>query len=210
MLVPADADDPAVRGAAVRRAVEALRDGEVVALPTDTVYGLAALPTVVGAVGRLFELKGRTVDVPVAVLCTDVGQALGLADGERVSDEVRRIAGRLWPGPLTLVLPRRADLGYELGDPPTTVGVRCPDHPLVRAVAAEVGPIATTSANVHRRPTPDTAEGVATLFGDRVRLVLDGGTCAAPPSTVVDTTERAWRVLREGAVTLAEIEAAAR
>jgi L-threonylcarbamoyladenylate synthase len=207
MIVAVDVDDP---GSAVRRAVEVLRGGGVVGLPTDTVYGLAALPTVPGAVGRLFELKGRAVDVPVAVLCADVGQALGLAAGERVNEEVRRIAGRLWPGPLTLVLPRRADLGYELGDPPTTIGVRCPDHPFVRGVAAAVGPIATTSANIHRRPTPDTAEGVAALFGDRVRLVLDGGTCAAPPSTVVDTTGPAWRVIREGAVTLAEIEAAAR
>jgi L-threonylcarbamoyladenylate synthase len=207
MILPVDFDDPTP---AVGRAVEVLRGGDVVAVPTDTLYGLAALPTVAGAVGRLFELKGRAVDVPVAVLCADVGQALGLAAGERVSEEVRRIADRLWPGPLTLVLPRRADLGYELGNSPTTVGVRCPDHPLVRAVAAEVGPIATTSANIHRRPTPDTAEGVAALFGDRVRLVLDGGTCAAPPSTVMDTTGPAWRVLREGAVTLAEIEAAAR
>jgi len=207
MIVAVDVDDP---GSAVRRAVEVLRGGGVVGLPTDTVYGLAALPTVAGAVGRLFELKGRAVDAPVAVLCADVGQALGLAAGERVSEEVRRMAGRLWPGPITLVLPRRADLGYELGNPPTTVGVRCPDHPVVRAVAAEVGPIATTSANIHRGPTPDTAEGVAALFGDRLPLVLDGGTCAAPPSTVVDTTGPAWRVLREGAVTLAEIEAAAR
>ena len=195
---------------AVARAVEALRAGEVVALPTDTVYGLAALPTVPGATARLFALKGRGTDLPVAVLCADASQALGLAAPEGVTDEVRRIAERLWPGPLTVVLARRPGLGYELGDPADTVGVRCPDHPLVRAIAAAAGPIATTSANRHGDPTPPTAAGVAATFGTGLALVLDGGRCAAPPSTVVAAAGGSWKVLRDGPVTLADLEAAAR
>jgi tRNA threonylcarbamoyl adenosine modification protein (Sua5/YciO/YrdC/YwlC family) len=200
--------------AAVARAAAVLRDGRVVAVPTDTVYGIAALPTVPGATGRLFELKGRGADVPVAVLCADAAQALALAEPSTLGEDVRRIAERLWPGPLTLVLDRRPGLGWELGRPGETVGVRCPDHALVRALAGEVGPIATTSANRHGEPTPATAAGVArALAGDRgdgPALVLDGGPCAAPPSMVVDATGSTWRVLREGEITLSQVEAAAK
>jgi L-threonylcarbamoyladenylate synthase len=203
MIVSVDAD-------AVTLAVEALRAGEVVALPTDTVYGLAALPTMPDATARLFALKGRGAEAPIAVLCADPDQALLLAAREALTDEVRRIAERLWPGPLTLVLPRRPGLGYELGEPGDTVGVRCPDHALVRAVAAAVGPIATSSANRHREPTSPTAEGVAATFGARLTLVVDGGRCEAPPSTVVAVTATTWKALREGPISLAEVTAAAR
>jgi L-threonylcarbamoyladenylate synthase len=196
--------------ATVRAAADALRDGLVVALPTDTVYGIAALPGVPGATARLFELKGRAADVPLAVLCADARQALGLAERLAVGDEVRRIAERLWPGPLTVVLPRRPGLGYELGRPAHTVGVRCPDHPLVRALAAEVGPIATTSANHHGEATPPTAAGVAATLGAGLALVLDGGPCPGQPSTVVDATGPGWRLLRSGEIALAAVEAAAR
>jgi L-threonylcarbamoyladenylate synthase len=200
---------------AVTLAMEALREGELVALPTDTVYGLAALPTIPGATDRLFALKGRAAETPIAVLCADTAQALGLAAPDRLTDEVHHIAERLWPGPLTLVLPRRPGLGYELGEPADTLGVRCPDHALVRAIAAAVGPIATTSANRHREPTPATASGVAATFGAALALVVDGGCCDAPPSTVVAIagadagTGAAWTVLREGTITLAQVTAAA-
>jgi L-threonylcarbamoyladenylate synthase len=193
----------------VARAADVLRAGRIVALPTDTVYGLAVLPGVEGATAALFALKGRAADAPFAVLCASTDQALGLAAPAAVTDEVRRIAARLWPGPLTLVLPRRAGLGYALGEPHSTIGVRCPDQRLVRALAADVGPLATTSANLHGGPTPATADGVAGLFGAGVGLVLDGGPCSADPSAVVDATGPRWRVLRAGAIGLADIEAAA-
>ena len=210
---------PAGLAAVVDEVAAALRDGQVVALPTDTVYGLAALPDVEGATAGLFALKGRSADVPLAVLCADADAALGLAASEAVAEEVQRIADRLWPGPLTLVLPRRDGLGYALGQPADTVGVRCPDHPLLLALAAAVGPIATTSANRHRAPTPTTAAGVAEVFGADLGLVVDGGPCVGVPSTVVavavaggDADGHAGggcRVLREGAVGLADLEAAA-
>lgn len=193
----------------VRRAAEVVRTGGAVAVPTDTVYGLAASPAVEGATARLFALKGRAADVPLAVLCASPDEALALADPAAVRAEVRRIAARLWPGPLTLVLPRRPGLGYELGEPAGTIGVRCPDHALLRALTAETGPLATTSANHHGRPTPETAAEVAALFPSGLDLVLDGGPCAGRPSTVVDATGPAWRVLRAGALSLADVEAAA-
>jgi L-threonylcarbamoyladenylate synthase len=203
MIVPVGPD-------AVTLAIDALRGGEVVALPTDTVYGLAALPTIAAATDRLFALKGRGTDTPIAVLCADAAQAFGLAAPDAPTPEVRQIAEHLWPGPLTLVLPRRPGLGYELGEPAATVGVRCPDHAVVQALAAAVGPIATTSANRHREPTAPTAEGVVATFGVGLALVLDGGRCEAPPSTVVAVTGAEWKVLREGPIPVAELRAAAR
>jgi tRNA threonylcarbamoyl adenosine modification protein (Sua5/YciO/YrdC/YwlC family) len=211
MLVDTDGRDGGdARNAAVEAAAGALRRGLVVALPTDTVYGIGALPDVPGATDRLFELKGRSAAVPIAVLCADAAQALALTDPAELGEDVQRIADRLWPGPLTLVLRRRPGLGYSLGEPAGTVGVRCPDHDLVRALAAEVGPIAVTSANRHGEPTPPTAPEVAALFGDGVALVLDGGRCAAPPSTVVDASGPAWRLLREGEIPLSTVETAAK
>lgn len=183
--------------------VEALRAGEAVVLPTETVYGLATLPT---ATARIFELKGRAPDVPLAVLCADPRQALALVDDP--TDAVRQVARELWPGPLTLVLPRRPGLDFELGEPATTIGVRCPDHDLVRFIAAQVGPIAVTSANLHGQPTPRSAAAIARLFGAGVAAVVDGGDLDGTPSTVLDATSpdpADWRVLREGGVTLAEV-----
>ncbi len=218
-----DVRGPEPPDAAVAAAAGALRAGVVVVLPTDTVYGLAALPTVEGATRRIFALKGRAADVPLAVLCAHAAQALALADPAALTDDVVRLAECLWPGPLTIVLPRRPGLGYELGEPATTIGLRCPDHRLVQALAGEVGPIATTSANRHGRPTPATAPEVAAALADgtagdvgtsggegpAVALVLDGGPCAGTPSTVVDATTPEWRVLRQGALTLADLRTAA-
>jgi L-threonylcarbamoyladenylate synthase len=184
----------------VERAANLLKAGEAIVLPTETVYGLAALPTVPGATARLFELKGRAANVPLAVLCADAEQALALADSPHPA--VRELAERYWPGPLTLVLRRRPGLGYELGEPADTIGVRCPDHALVQALAREVGPIATTSANRHGEPTPDSAAGVAAVLGDGVALLLDGGPCRGTPSTVVDAVSEQWKLLRRGEISV--------
>jgi tRNA threonylcarbamoyl adenosine modification protein (Sua5/YciO/YrdC/YwlC family) len=191
-------------------AAKALQAGDVIVVPTETVYGLAALPDVAGATGRIFTLKGRQANVPLAVLCTDAGQALALAD--RPTAAVRAAAGRGWPGPLTLVLPRRPGLGYELGEPATTIGLRCPAHPIVQALAAEVGPIATTSANLHGQPPPESAAELAALFGEGVAVVLDDGPCTGLPSTVVDATGDVgqWRVLRQGPIALETLRGAGR
>ena len=187
------ASDPS----AAPRVAEVLRSGGVVVLPTDTVYGVAAAAHLPGAVGRLFALKGRRADVPIAVLCADEAQALALA--EPVDGDARELAAR-WPGPLTLVLPRRAGLDWELGEPAATIGVRCPDHDLVRSVAARIGPLATTSANRHGVPTPPEAAAAAASLTGPVDLVVDGGSLAGVASTVVDLTGPDPRVLRQGAL----------
>jgi tRNA threonylcarbamoyl adenosine modification protein (Sua5/YciO/YrdC/YwlC family) len=189
------------------RAADALRAGEVVLLPTDTVYGIAVRAELPGATARLFSLKDRSEIQPVAVLVAGRDQALTLvADAD---DGIVRVMDRLWPGPLTLVLRRAPEHEHlELGGDPTTIGIRCPDHDLVRALAADVGPLATTSANRHGEPTPPTAADAAASLVGPVALVVDGGPAGTVASTVVDLTGSEPHVLREGAVTVADIERA--
>jgi L-threonylcarbamoyladenylate synthase len=191
---------------AVDAMVEALLAGEVVLLPTDTVYGLAALPGDAGAMDELFAVKGRPTATPIAVLCADVRQAASLVASE---DEaaLRHVGQRWWPGPLTLVFPRRHGVELHLGEPVDTVGVRVPDHPVVRAVAKRVGPIAATSANRHGEPTVVSAEE-AILALPGVRVIVDEGALEGRASTVIDATSHPWRVLREGPLPADEIVAA--
>lgn len=185
---------------ALDEAMAVLGSGGTVVLPTDTVYGLAALPSVDGATQALFDLKDRSRDHPLAVLVADLDQALELVSFHEPA--VGRWMAELWPGPLTIVL-RRSPLasGLALGGGPETIGIRCPDHSFVRALAAEVGPIATTSANRSGEPTPTTAgEAAASLVG-AADLVVDGGPAGTLASTVVDASGPRWTIVREGAIT---------
>ncbi len=143
----------------VDRVVAALDRGGTVVLPTDTVYGLAARADRVDATHRLFELKGRAMSVPIAVLCATTDQALALADDPH--GHGARLAASFWPGPLTLVLPRRRGVQLHLGEPADTVGLRVPDHELIGVTASRVGPLATTSANPHGEPTASRARRCA-------------------------------------------------
>lgn len=187
-------DDP---DGAADALVEALLAGALVVLPTDTVYGLAALPGDERAVAALFELKGRSRSTPLAVLCTDLRQAVGLVPPEDAA-ALRAVGEQWWPGPLTLVCRRRDGLQFHLGEPVTTVGLRVPDHPLVRAIAERVGPLAVTSANRHGEPTAVTAEEALLAIGSGVAVVADEGPLEGRASTVIDTTTSPWHVLREG------------
>ncbi len=182
--------------------VDVLRDGGAVVLPTDTLYGVAVRADLPGAVDALAALKDRATDQPVAVLVATVRQAEEVGE---LPDWARPLIERWWPGPLTLVLRRRAGLDWDLGAPAATVGVRVPDQDLVRALAAQVGPLATTSANRHGAPTPPTAAEAAATLTRPPDLVLDGGPCAGAASTVVDVTGARPVVLREGPATEAEV-----
>lgn len=183
--------------------VAALENGMPVVLPTDTVYGLCALPGVTGAIDRLFELKGRRHDAPIAVLCTSDEQAFALAD--QVLPAHRVVATGLWPGPLTMVLRRRASLDWDLGEPADTIGVRIPDHAVLRDLTSQLGPIAATSANRHGAGPARTVADVVAQLGDVV--MLDGGMLGETASTVVDATSEPWQILRAGAVSVAELRA---
>jgi L-threonylcarbamoyladenylate synthase len=204
-VVPAAGDPPPQE--ALDAGAEALSAGQVVGLPTDTVYGLAVDPLHPGATDRLFATKGRPRTVELPVLVADIDQALELATA--VPETARTLMARWWPGALTLVLPRRPDLALDLGSDEATIGIRCPDHPVPRALARSCGPLATTSANRHGEPPITTAAEVAEVLGEAVGLVLDAGTCAGAPSTVVDCTGAEPRCLREGRLPWEVVQASA-
>jgi L-threonylcarbamoyladenylate synthase len=185
--------------AAWAEAITALRSGDVVALPTDTVYGIAADLGLPDAIARLFAAKRRPPDKAVALLLADAAQAgrLGV-----VTPAAALLAERFWPGGLTLVLQVRDDvtLPDELAGA-GTVGVRVPDHACPRALAADLGPLPTTSANLSGAADARDACEVAGVLGDAVALVIDGGPIrGGPASTVVDCATERPSVLRVGAI----------
>jgi L-threonylcarbamoyladenylate synthase len=179
----------------IERAVAAVRLGNVVGIPTDTVYGIAADPRQRGAAERVFAAKRRPESLALPVLVADVSEVAGLA---RVDEVARSIIERFWPGPLTLVLPRRAGATLWLGGDGTSVGVRCPDHSVARALLRRTGPLAVTSANRHGDPPATTAAALRFALGAVVEVIVDGGTCDGSPSTVLSLVEGEPRVLREG------------
>jgi len=183
--------------------LHALREGIPFVLPTDTVYGLAALATNADAAAAIFAVKGRPVDTQIAALVSGVEQAKELVDLGPVGG---RLAEVFWPGALTIVAPRRPGLSLAVGDS-DTVGVRCPNHELVRSLAAELGPLAATSANRHGEPTPVSAAAVARSLPE-IALVVDGGQLSGEASTVVSVVGTGYRVLRAGPVTDHQIAAA--
>jgi len=209
---------------ALDRAARALRAGQVVGIPTDTVYGLAADPFSTAAVEAVFAIKHRPADVALPVLVGGWEQVGSLAGDLPVP--ARRLAARYWPGALTLVVPRVPGFAADLGGPPAarhTVGIRWPDHPVVVALCRAVGPLAVTSANRHGDPPITTAAGVVAAFGapasggrdggglggsplttggDEIGpgLVLDGGVCDGVPSTVVECLGPLVRCLRAGVI----------
>jgi len=185
---------------------EALRAGRVVAVPTDTVYGLAVDPRVPEAVSRLFALKGRPERLALPVLIADRSE---LAELAKVTPAADRLATRYWPGPLTLVLWRLPGVEFELGGDRATIGLRCPASSLLRELLRRTGPLAVTSANRHGDDPMHTADEVRERFGGELTVVLDGGACDGRPSTVVSLTGAFAVCLREGELGFAEIAAAA-
>ncbi|HEV3474320.1 MAG TPA: L-threonylcarbamoyladenylate synthase [Actinomycetota bacterium] len=185
--------------AALSAAERALGRGELVVLPTDTVYGVAARPDAEGATDRLFAAKRRPRDLTLPVLVADTDDAERIA---RFDGRARALAERFWPGALTMVLPRtEASLPWMLGDERDTVGIRLPADDIARALLTRTGPLAVTSANVSGEPTPATCEGVEAAFGQAVAVYLCSGTApGGRASTVVDLTGAEPVVLRRGPI----------
>lgn len=194
-------DDEAGRA----EAIGVLRAGGIVAFPTDTVYGIAVNPATPGGIERLFHVKQRPPDKGIPLLLGSADQVLDVGVS---NDASRRLAAAFWPGPLTLVLVRRAGLagsaagaasGATSPEPEPTVGVRLPNHACPRTLATALGPLPTTSANLSGGPDAVDARTVARTLGDAIDLILDGGRTPGPvASTVVDCTLEPPTVLREG------------
>ena len=191
---------PALFAAAVKRAAELLRAGEVVALPTETVYGLAANAFDEKAVAKIFRIKGRPVNNPVIV------HVASLAMVKRCTNDwpgnADKLAGAFWPGPLTLVLPRAQEIPDLVVAGGATVGVRWPRHPLIQAVIRRCGfPLAAPSANLSSRISPTNAEHVRQQLGGKIPLIVDGGQSQVGiESTVLDLTVSPPQILRPGMI----------
>lgn len=196
-----DCDDVNERAIGLINAEKAIQRGDLVVLPTDTVYGVAADAFDVEAVAGLVAAKGRGRDMPPPVLVGSVGALDGIA--MNVPDVGRRLVEAFWPGPLTLVCVEQPSLVWELGAERGTVAVRMPDHPLALDLLVETGPLAVTSANRTGEPAPTTMADAEEQLADQVGVYLDGGATPGPvPSTMVDLTGRTPRVLRLGALSV--------
>jgi L-threonylcarbamoyladenylate synthase len=197
-------DDAAGREAAA----EVLRGGGIVAVPTDTVYGLAVALETPGGIEALFAAKHRPPERGIATLLADADQAQSIAQWPPAA---ATLAAAFWPGGLTIIVPQRPDvrLPAVLTGGAATIGLRVPDHEAPRALAAAVGPLPTTSANRSGEAEAPDAAAIVDQLGNAVALVLDGGRAGGgPASTVVDCSVEPPRVLRAGAIDRASLEAA--
>ncbi len=198
IILPTDRDN------SIPLALEILRQGGLVAFPTDTVYGVGALAFDEKAVESIYAAKDRPIEKAIPIL---IG---GPEDLDKITVEVppiaAKLAARFWPGPLTLVIPKHPNLPDVVSASPT-VGVRVPDHPVARALLRAAGPMAVTSANISGQASPKTAEEVSRQLNGRIPLILDGGeTPGGVPSTVVNCLGTEPVILREGPVTLKDIQ----
>jgi L-threonylcarbamoyladenylate synthase len=191
---------------ALDHVAQVLEAGQLVVVPTDTVYGLAAALDRLDAIGRIYEVKRRPPERPIALLVDRI------ADVEQVSAEIpalaKRLMEKLWPGAVTLVLPRGPSVPDIVAAGGPTVAVRMPDHPVPRALIRRLGaPMPTTSANRSGQPSPVTAQEALAEIGDDVAIVLDSGPApGGVDSTVIDLTATPPRVLRLGALSVDTIE----
>ncbi|MEV0727290.1 MULTISPECIES: L-threonylcarbamoyladenylate synthase [Polymorphospora] len=192
------------RDRGIAAAIEAVKNGELVVLPTDTVYGVGADAFTPYAVKALLDAKGRGRDVPPPVLVGSRHTLDGLV--YLLPQAARDLADAFWPGALTIVVEHSPSLQWDLGETGGTVAVRMPLHPVALEVLRETGPMAVSSANKSGQPPAETAEQARDQLGYAVRAYLEAGQCPDPvPSTIVDVTGEVPRLLREGAVPLAKL-----
>src|SRR5688572_4569017 len=191
---------------AIAVAAGAVRAGRIVAIPTDTLYGLAADPFNVDAVARIYQLKGRGSDRALPLVAADVDQiaaTLGV-----LPTLARLLAVRFWPGPLTMLMPAPERLPADVTGGTGRVGVRVPAHAVPRALCAACGmPLTATSANQSGRPATNSPDAIVEPLADGIDALLDAGiTPGGPPSTIVDVTDATPRIIRQGAISWESIQ----
>ncbi|MEP7136893.1 MAG: L-threonylcarbamoyladenylate synthase [Chloroflexota bacterium] len=196
ILLPANAE-------ALQAALKVLKNGGLVAFPTDTVYGVGALAFDGKAVESIYIAKDRPIEKAIPVLIADAADMEKV--GTNIPDIAHQLAARFFPGPLTCIIPKQPTLPESVSAT-ETVGVRVPDHEVARALLRAAGPMAVTSANISGQPSPSTAQEVLAQLGGRIDLIIDGGTTpGGVPSTLVDCTGNELKILREGPISLQEI-----
>jgi len=181
-------------------AVEVIKSGGLVGVPTETVYGLAANGYDDAAVARIYEVKGRPALKPLSLLVPNIIVAANVWAG--IPKSAHLLAEAFWPGPLTIVLPRRDTVPYIVTAGGNTVGVRCPDHPKTLKLLRLAGvPIAAPSANISDMPSPKSAKEVLEYFDGQINCIIDGGRCKlGVESTVVSLTTQPYKIIRQGAL----------
>ncbi|MFI9151821.1 L-threonylcarbamoyladenylate synthase [Streptomyces sp. NPDC053367] len=199
-----DTNDATDRVTGLREAASAVRRGELVVLPTDTVYGIGADAFSAEAVADLLAAKGRGRNMPTPVLIGSPNTLHGLVTD--FSEMAWELVDAFWPGALTLVARHQPSLQWDLGDTRGTVAVRMPLHPVAIELLTEVGPMAVSSANLTGHPAPETCDAAQGMLGDSVSVYLDGGpTPGNVPSSIVDVTGPVPVLLREGALSPDEL-----
>lgn len=199
-----DCSDATDRKTGLREAAAAVRRGELVVLPTDTVYGIGADAFSREAVGDLLEAKGRGRGMPSPVLVGSPNTLHGLVTD--FSEQAWELVDAFWPGALTLVANHQPSLTWDLGETRGTVAVRMPLHPVAIELLTEFGPMAVSSANLTGHPAPQTCDAAQEMLGDSVSVYLDGGpTPADVPSSIVDVTGKVPVLLRAGAISAEQL-----
>ncbi|MDP2966184.1 MAG: L-threonylcarbamoyladenylate synthase [Pelolinea sp.] len=193
-------------GSAIKETLNVIRSGGVVAVPTDTVYGIACSVGNSNAIHSLFQIKIRGCLKAIPVLIGDINQIDLVA--KSLNENARKLAQSFWPGALTLIVAKNKSLPTILTIHPT-VGVRIPDHGWLRAIILKTGPLAATSANISGETSPSTASQVLDQLNGRIELIIDGGECKGGiSSTVVDCSGEEIKILREGGITPEQIQSA--
>ncbi|MFJ8541209.1 L-threonylcarbamoyladenylate synthase [Streptomyces sp. NPDC093586] len=199
-----DTNDATDRVTGLREAASAVRRGELVVLPTDTVYGIGADAFSAEAVGDLLEAKGRGRNMPSPVLIGSPNTLHGLVTD--FSEKAWELVDAFWPGALTLVAKHQPSLQWDLGETRGTVAVRMPLHPVAIELLTEFGPMAVSSANLTGHPAPEDCDAAQAMLGDSVSVYLDGGpTPGNVPSSIVDVTREVPVLLRAGALSAEEL-----
>ncbi|MCX5122470.1 L-threonylcarbamoyladenylate synthase [Streptomyces sp. ZAF1911] len=199
-----DCNDATDRKTGLREAASAVRRGELVVLPTDTLYGIGADAFSAEAVGDLLAAKGRGRNMPTPVLIGSPNTLHGLVTD--FSEQAWELVDAFWPGGLTLVAKHQPSLAWDLGETGGTVAVRMPLHPVAIELLTEVGPMAVSSANLTGHPAPEDCDAAREMLGDSVSVYLDGGpTPSTLPSSIVDVTGKVPVLLREGALTAEQL-----
>ena len=200
-----DTSDPEQLESGLEAAATALRAGELIVLPTDTVYGIGADAFEASSVAALLAAKGRGREMPPPVLISSATTIDALALG--LPDWARALVEEYWPGPLTLVCRQQPSLTWDLGETKGTVAVRMPDHPVALELLSRLGPTAVSSANTTGLPAATTAAEAAAMLGDRVSVILDAGRAGGGlASTILSCTGEQRFLLREGAIPADELQ----
>lgn len=200
-IIPFDSDQ------AIETAISMLVHGGVIAFPTDTVYGVACDLWNSEAIEKVFTAKRRSKDKPLPILVGEQEQLSQITELSQVNPNTITLLKHFWPGAMTVIMPKQASIPENLS-PFDTIGVRMPNHSRLLELLKKTGPLAVTSANISGQDNPTTAKEVFTQLGGRIDLILDGGkTRSEIPSTVIASTPDGFNILRQGAITEAQIKA---